>query len=62
MTYEPEDRETERDDQNEKDNAALASLLSQRDSPAADWSVVGPSFVLKRERDIETAPAFTGAA
>ena len=61
MADEPEDCKTERDHENQKNNPAFPPLLAQGNTPPADAAIVAPALVLKRDRNIEPAPAFTGA-
>ena len=60
MADEPEDRETERDHENQKNNSAFPPFFPQGNTPPADAAIVAPAFVLERHGDIEPAPAFAG--
>lgn len=61
MADEPENRETERDNKNQKNNPAFPPLFAERNAPPADAPIIAPAFVLERDRNIEPAPAFAGA-
>ncbi len=58
MTHQPDDGESERDDQHEKNDSTFASFLAQGFPTAAFMPVVSPTRVLKRDGNIEPAPAF----
>ncbi|MEY2490235.1 MAG: hypothetical protein QOC70_2177 [Verrucomicrobiota bacterium] len=61
MAHQPDHGDTKRDHQDEKDDAALAPFLSERDAPAAGAAIVAPTFVLKCDGDIQPAAAFRRA-
>ncbi len=61
MTHQPDHGDAKRDHQNEKDDAAFAPFLAQRDAAPADAAIVTPALVLKGNRNIEPAAAFTSA-
>jgi hypothetical protein len=61
MAHQPNDGDTKRNHENKKNDPALAPFLSQRNAPAADVAIVGPTLVLERDRDIQPAAAFAGA-
>src|SRR5205085_868364 len=48
MADEPDDSETERDHENQKNNSAFPSLFAQGNAPSSDAAVVAPAFVLER--------------
>ena len=61
MAHQPDHGDAKRDHQDEKDDAALAPFLSERDAPAAGPAIVAPAFVLKGNGDIQPAAAFARA-
>ena len=61
MSHQPDDCDTERDHQNEKNNPAFPPFFPQRDATAPDTAVVTPALVLERDRDVQPAAAFAGA-
>jgi hypothetical protein len=61
MADEPDDCETERDHENQKNNPAFPPLFAQGNAAAAAAAIVRPALVLERDRNIEPATAFAGA-
>lgn len=61
MRHQPDDGDTERDHQNEKNDPAFAPFLPERNAPAPDAGIVTPALVLERGRDIQPAASFAGA-
>ena len=61
MADQPDDRQTERDHQDQENDAAFPPFLAQRFASSAGAAVVSPAFILERDRNIQTAPPFTGA-
>ena len=59
MAHQPDDRQSQRDHQHEKNNPAFAPFLAQRFPAAAGATFVPPAGVLQRDRNIEPAPPFT---
>ena len=62
MARQPDDGDTKRNHENKKNDPAFAAFLPQRDAPASDAAIVAPAFVLERDRNIQPAAAFAGAA
>ena len=61
MADQPDDRDTERDHQHEKNYSAFAPFFPERFSPAVRPSFVAPALVLECDRNIKPAPPFTRA-
>lgn len=61
MADEPDDRDTERNHENKKNNPALAPFLAHRNTTTAGAVIVAPAFVLERDRNIQAAASFAGA-
>src|SRR5204862_4108513 len=57
--HQPDDRQSQRDHQHEKNDPAFAPFLTQRFPPAAGATFVPPAGVLQRDRNIEPASPFT---
>ena len=61
MAHQPDYGDAKRNNQDEEDDLAFASFLPERDPASAGPSIVAPAFVLKRDRNIQSAAAFTRA-
>jgi len=60
MAHQPDDREAERDDEDEKDDSAFAPFFPKRSALSAGAAIVSPAFVLQRDGNIQPAAAFAG--
>jgi hypothetical protein len=61
MADQPDDGDTERNHQDEKNDPAFAPFLAHRNTAAAGAAIIAPAFVLQRDRNIQPAASFAGS-